>query len=197
MLKKISLITVFTALLACTLSGCSAEQDNICANPEVKKKLRYDFGYEIASNTSLPQMEFSRFKLQRAQNLVTYCSARAEISGTAEGLLNVLIAKLGSRNFRAKQVSLRKVDPVTLTHNQVQELYPYLAVFYLHRYKSTLPKFKTYKMVMQVDYTVNNQNYYLSGVDYDADLFRMIFKVLSNDLESSQRDLPVISVLRR
>ena len=187
------LLAIYT-LITC---GCSQEVQNVCSTPDVIQKLNYDFGYEVASNTNLPQIEFSNFKIMQSQNLVTYCRARAEIRGDATDLTNVLLAKLGSKNFKSKEVLLKKQDPVKMTQSQINQLYPYLAVFYLLRYKHIAPPFKKYDIVMQVDYTVNNQNHYLTGVNYNDDIFRIVFRKLAADIESSSRDLSVISVLKR
>jgi hypothetical protein len=179
------------------LIGCSEKEVNICSDKETIKRLSYDFGYEIAANSKLPQIEFTNMHKLKDMNSVAWCQARASVKGSADELTSMLIAKLGSKNWQSRHDSLYRVDPTTLSATQIDSLYSYLAVFYLLRYKNTVNQFHEYDVSMQVVYTVNKIDGILVGIDYDHDIFRLIFKEISNDIESSRRDLPVISVMRR
>lgn len=174
----------------------SWQQDNIrtCVG---LRKLRLDFGYELASNSSLPQVEYSNIRIQKEQNTVVYCHARAGIEGNSENIIKVLIAKIGAKNFKSIESSLTSLEPQNFSEEKFNQLYPYLATFYLKRYSRTLPRSKNYEIALFVDYTVNKTNYHISGINYDRDLFYEAFHLMAKDLKPSENDTRAISILNR
>lgn len=180
-----------------TLIGCSKQDVSVCSDTQTISRLRYDFGYELAANSNLPQIKFSNAHKLKDMDSVVWCQAKASISGTADKLTAVLVAKLGSKNWESRNEGIKRVDPITLTADQIDRLYPYLAAFYLLRYKHTVNQSHEYDISMQVVYTVNKKDGLLVGIDYDSDIFRQVFRQISDDITPSRRDLPVISVMGR
>ena len=194
---KVGLLAI-TLIFSSLIQGCDKKvETNACANPEALRKLRLDFGYELASNSSLPQVEYSNIRIQKEQNTVVYCHARAGIEGNSENIIKVLIAKIGAKNFKSIESSLTSLEPQNFSEEKFNQLYPYLATFYLKRYCRTLPRSKNYEIALFVDYTVNKTNYHISGINYDRDLFYEAFHLMAKDLKPSENDTRAISILNR
>ena len=89
------------------------------------------------------------------------------------------------------------IEPQNFSEEKFNQLYPYLATFYLKRYSRTLPRSKNYEIALFVDYTVNKTNYHISGINYDRDLFYEAFHLMAKDLKPSENDTRAISILNR
>ncbi len=188
--QNLRIITISWLLVA-----CNNPQTNACNAPETIKHLRLDYGYEIASNPALPQMQYYDVQLLREMDSMVWCKATASVHGNGKELTDLLIAKLGRRNWQEKKATLQHTDISLLSPAKIHSLVPYLTVFYLQKYQANLPPDHDYQISMQVTYAVNKQSNYLTSVDYSKDVFQEVSQHLRTDLSVSQEDAKLLQVM--
>lgn len=179
------------------LSGCGQQSESLCSDDLPMRHLKFDFGYELVSDTAAPQLNILAIKQENSSNNMVWCSAKAELKGPAYELVRALELRLGAKKWRQMESSLARQNWSVVGDHELSRIKDSVALYLLSTHKNELLSPKQFTLPVEINYLLEKRNSSVEKVEFSPNLNVEALKLVHKELEFSSSENDLVSRILR